>query len=128
MDDSVEPWEQVMKLKTPDSEVELSGERFLAGNKEGGKRWRRGRNYKSRVVVSEVIGLMNYLENVLDELNSKIERLGERISPVLLPPEAYDAGSPPYGNTDMGKFIVRLIERSMNMRNRVQDLGDRVGL
>ena len=80
------------------------------------------------IVESEVSGLMNYLENVLDELDSKIERLGERISPVLLPPEAYDAGSPPYGNTDMGKFIARLIERSLNMRNRVQDLGNRVGL
>ncbi len=79
-------------------------------------------------VENEVSGLMNYLENVLDELDSKIERLGEKISPVLLPPEAYEAGSPPYGNTDMGKFIVRLIERSMNMRDRVQNLGDRVGL
>lgn len=79
-------------------------------------------------VENEVSGLMNYLENVLDELDSKIERLGEKISPVLLPPGAYDAGSPPYGNTDMGKFIVRLIERSMNMRDRVQNLGDRVGL
>ena len=72
---------------------------------------------------------MNYLENVLDELDSRIERLGEKISPVLLPsPTAYDAGVPPYGNTDMGKFIVRLTERSMNMRDRVQDYGDRVGL
>lgn len=63
MSDDREPWERVMKVRTPDSDIELSGERFLAGKKEGGKRWRRGRNYKSRVVVSEP--LMGLLDEVM---------------------------------------------------------------
>ena len=52
-----------MKVRTPDSDIELSGERFLAGRHVAGQRWRRGRNYKSRVRVSEP--LMHLLDEVM---------------------------------------------------------------
>ena len=63
MSDDREPWERVMKVRTPDSDIELSGERFLAGRHVAGQRWRGKRNNKSRVRVSEP--LMHLLDEVM---------------------------------------------------------------